>query len=243
MSNKFRILKTQAEIADLAGITQAAVSKYINGESVPMPDTAVKLEKATGCCRESWIWPERHWNPYIPFYNEAMTCHKCPFRGTRVKFIMQTALQRFEEKPVRSTFKDLVYVGRVMHGIDREAVIIFREIIAPDYPILASSGPDPFADEPQDVVQWKDEFFKMHPVVVSFPWPLGIVNDGSEYYKRAVRWGYDHDVASALAVSYGRVEFNLLGIKEPIYYGKESVEGTKYFVKEIDRIWKENGYR
>ena len=58
-----RFLMTQQEIAEKAGISQQMVSYIINGDRIPSIEVAVKLEKATGFARESWLFPERHYNP------------------------------------------------------------------------------------------------------------------------------------------------------------------------------------
>lgn len=106
MSSKF--LMTQREIAEASGYSQQFISKIINGDSRPHPDTAVELEKATGICREAWLWPEeRHWNPYIPFA-DARSCLNCSLRISRVQKWKEVALSLIEKNPTREGLQELL---------------------------------------------------------------------------------------------------------------------------------------
>ena len=79
---------SQQEIADRAEISQSLVHYILNGDKNPSPETAIKLEEATGICREGWIWPDRHHNPYIPFTN-GINCMACLNRPTRSLWMFQ----------------------------------------------------------------------------------------------------------------------------------------------------------
>ena len=106
MGSKF--LMTQKEIAEASGYSQQFISKIINGDASPHPSTAVELEKATGICREAWLWPEeRHWNPYIPFSN-ARSCLSCSLRISRVKKWREVALRVIEKNPSREGLEELL---------------------------------------------------------------------------------------------------------------------------------------
>ena len=106
MSSKF--LMTQREIAEASGYSQQFISKIINGDSRPHPDTAEELEKATGICREAWLWPEeRHWNPYIPFA-DARSCLHCSLRISRVQKWKEVALSLIEKNPTREGLQELL---------------------------------------------------------------------------------------------------------------------------------------
>lgn len=89
------LMLTQSEIARLTGTTQSHISEIINGwrdgkpapnRKKPSPEMCEALEEATSVCRESWIWPDRHWNPYIPLdHNGPTMCTGCQHRDAIVQ--------------------------------------------------------------------------------------------------------------------------------------------------------------
>ena len=81
-----KVLMIQQEIADKVGHSQSHIHYILKGDRTPSVKVAVKLEEATGICREAWLWPERHLNPYMPF-TDATICMSCPHRITRMKFV------------------------------------------------------------------------------------------------------------------------------------------------------------
>lgn len=72
-NNTTRLLK-QNEIAFRSGHHQSTISKILNGDRMPSSQMAVDLELATGVCRMAWVFPEKHFNPYIPF-DDAKRCN------------------------------------------------------------------------------------------------------------------------------------------------------------------------
>ena len=81
-----KILFNQTEIAKRSGVSQQQISYVLRGDRVPSQKTALALENATGVCREAWLWPERHYNPYMDFH-DAIQCTSCPYvlqRGQRL---------------------------------------------------------------------------------------------------------------------------------------------------------------
>lgn len=53
------------EIALRAGLDRSVVSRILSRERCPTPETARRLEMATGVPRVAWIWPDEYYNPYF----------------------------------------------------------------------------------------------------------------------------------------------------------------------------------
>lgn len=47
--------KTQQQLASELGITQAQISSYLNGRSLPRPDLAVRISELTGVSIEAMV--------------------------------------------------------------------------------------------------------------------------------------------------------------------------------------------
>ena len=93
-----RVLQTQQKIADKIGASQSTISYILKGDRTPSKDMAESLEGATGVCREAWVWPERHWNPYMPF-SESNLCLHCVNRIVRIRGIVDHAEGCFKDNP------------------------------------------------------------------------------------------------------------------------------------------------
>jgi hypothetical protein len=79
---------TQQEISDTTYFSQSYVHYILNCDRKPSVESAEKLEIATGVCREAWLFPERHHNPYIPFYH-GNNCLRCVNRKDRTKWMVE----------------------------------------------------------------------------------------------------------------------------------------------------------
>jgi transcriptional regulator with XRE-family HTH domain len=242
MSYKFRILMTQEEIAERVGCSQAAISHYLNGDRVPSVKMARPLEQATGICREAWIWPERHWNPYQPFAS-AGQCFGCPFRGRRDQRIMELALDHFRQAAdKRAAFQDIAELGAVMSGYNRSVMLVFREITRDSLKTLAmSSAVDyPYRDDiPSHEQPFIARYYREGRTLVSSPYPFGLEDDGSRGYEKALEFGQRIGVKSLFVVSCGRVGFSVVSFENPIAYSPQVVAATEHAVAELDRIWRQ----
>ena len=78
---------TQQEISDETGLSQSYIHYILNSDRIPSMETAEKLEAATGVCREAWLWPDRHYNPYIPFF-KGYNCLTCLNRKDRTRWMV-----------------------------------------------------------------------------------------------------------------------------------------------------------
>ena len=92
-----KVLMTQQEIATAIGCYQSHVHYMLNGDRSISIDNAMKFEQATGICREGWLFPERHWNPYMPFTKNSSRCGSCPNRITRIKKQHELCLDLFKK--------------------------------------------------------------------------------------------------------------------------------------------------
>ena len=91
-------LQTQQEIAKKIGASQSTISYILRGDRTPSKDMAESLEEATAVCREACIWPERHWNPYMPFI-ASNHCLHCANRIVRIRGIVDHAEECFKDNP------------------------------------------------------------------------------------------------------------------------------------------------
>ena len=88
----FRVLLNPDEIAKRSGLSQQKISYILKGGPTPSIENTIKLEKATGICREAWVFPDRCWNPYIPLA-ESHHCGGCPKKGVRFHMITEQAFR------------------------------------------------------------------------------------------------------------------------------------------------------
>jgi len=114
-----KVLYSARRIAEMAGISQQMVSYVIKGDRQPSIEMSMKLEKATGVCREAWLWPERHFNPYIPFTN-VMVCTTCKNRHSRI-----VAANKIIRRIYRETknFDLMVEAAKTYNGIHSDIKI------------------------------------------------------------------------------------------------------------------------
>lgn len=170
MSSKF--LMTQREIAEASGYSQQFISKIINGDSRPHPDTAEELEKATGICREAWLWPEeRHWNPYIPFA-DARSCLHCSLRISRVQKWKEVALSLIEKNPSRKGLQELL-----------EGIVQFNnydtEFLHMCYGRIDENGIEKLAWVGYDATP---EVITEEYAMARFPWAWQLLKSGQDIY-------------------------------------------------------------
>lgn len=98
---------TQTEISRLVGVTQSMISQILSEHRTPSAFTAEALEEATGICREAWIWPERHFNPYFKKKYKAQRCCFCD-NFPKVLLNRTKLFLRFMKKINKSSQYDLL---------------------------------------------------------------------------------------------------------------------------------------
>ncbi len=130
---------TQQDIADATRRSQSAIHYILKGDRMPSVDMAERLEKATGICREAWIWPERHYNPYIQFQG-LRNCLTCSNRTKRTQRVIETSITHFKNtKNKRAAFEYLNLIAQIYTGMS-DVVFLWRKITKEGLPILAHSG-------------------------------------------------------------------------------------------------------
>lgn len=117
--NKKKSMMTQKELSEKSGLSQQMISMILRGDRTPSLDTARALELASGICREAWLFPERHWNPYVPWADPAI-CIGCPLKLDRIKkgnLLGEIAIAEAKDK--REGFEQMCKIEEVLHGLNR----------------------------------------------------------------------------------------------------------------------------
>ena len=136
----FRLLMTQKEIAVESGFSQQHISLILKGDRSVTLETAIRLENATGICREAWIMPERHWNPYVPF-GDPDKCMGCSNRSHRLQHILKTAYEYLVNHPTRKALQEVLDAIMKFIGIpDKRSTFRFGVICGPLHFTLAYCG-------------------------------------------------------------------------------------------------------
>jgi len=131
---------TQNEIANATGFAQSYIHYVLKGDRVPSVDNAIKLEKVTGICREGWVFPERHWNPYIPFSSYA-NCGNCKNKIHRTTKVVELMLDHFKStKNKRKAIKKILEISKTIHGYKNSECISIREITDKGLKLLSYIG-------------------------------------------------------------------------------------------------------
>jgi len=156
---RVKILLTQSEIAKAAIRSQSSIHYILNGDRMPSLKTALSLERATGICREAWLFPERHWNPYIPFEN-IQSCSTCSNRPARINKSIEMAETHFEQaENKREAFKGVVEIYKTYTGL-KGAVFVYKEVVPEGFKLLACS--EPLGDQPVRDLWPQESFRELH---------------------------------------------------------------------------------
>jgi DNA-binding transcriptional regulator YdaS (Cro superfamily) len=110
MTAIFPLLLKQTELAQVIGVSQSYISQILNGQKTVSPFLAEAFEDATAICREAWIWPSLHWNPYMApgkTIDSPENCFSC-FRLSMIRKKRMQLLTRWvalEEVSENDVFK------------------------------------------------------------------------------------------------------------------------------------------
>lgn len=232
---------SQYEIAKDTGISQTAVHYILNGDRSPSPKTAKNLERATGICREAWIWPERHWNPYIPFVKTSV-CGSCPNRIHRIEKINAMCiddLKKAEDK--REAFNLIIKrLMTVVHGETSGQLVVFREILPDKLVLLAAGGNIRHGHNVLKGERWQGLIDAVQKRgVFSVPhWPHDIP-DGNP----AALMLYIEDPRSYYRFSSGRhIVFFVIATRYTMMYTPKILRAGQLFVDALDKIWHDAFY-
>jgi hypothetical protein len=119
------------------------VHYILKGDRTPSPEMSVAIEGATGVCREAWLWPERHWNPYIPVV-DTFHCPECPNRIRSIIFAHNEIMKELSNCGRPRTHGDkkrvlaqIVSIAWEFMQFPPASVVSFREIIPAGFELLA----------------------------------------------------------------------------------------------------------
>jgi hypothetical protein len=239
---KLKVLFTQAEIAQCSGISQSMISYIFNGDRTPSVDVAERLEKCTGICREAWLFPERHFNPYDPIAG-VRQCGVCSNRLTRMPQLADRILAYFKQaENKREAFKEMAKGGHIFNGYGDDLRTMFAEITDEGLVVLGwhgkLNGKEPYDFYPKRVVpqMHKEAKLGMNRIIKRFPYDL------PASWKTEAAIAEEWNVVSAVFVSAGRIGFCQLSNEYNFYWTEEMSANFKKVGEDLDQIWKEAGY-
>ena len=233
-------LLTQKQIAELSGCTQSHISKIINGDRIPTTRMALDLESATGICREAWLYPERHWNPYIPF-NGLTSCLSCQNRSLRSQKAMEMCIADFKDN---KDFTRICQIGITYIG-QKGVLMTWRELAYESKSgiqglrLLGYSiqGESPF---PIPEMYTKEETPYRYQLVERgesmaiehFPYDLPKV------FEQEVRRFFDSKLKSILTISRHGLNFSIGSFLRQMLFTDELVSKTEEYVEKIATLYK-----
>jgi plasmid maintenance system antidote protein VapI len=229
-----KVLMTQQEIADKIGHSQSHIHYILNGDRTPSVMMAVELEEATGICREAWLWPERHFNPYMPF-TDATICMSCPNRITRMKYITGkcVALVRDAKDKIQA-LKDVIEIAHVCNGFTNDVTMSLRKVTPKGLELLAAKGdwtaPQILTDE-------------------MFPWGLKEMRAGRTVHVPVFSWDLSPEatqerafgdrmgIRCLLALTSGKFVIIVVSRKIIMQWTPEIIERGEWFIRELTEIY------
>jgi DNA-binding XRE family transcriptional regulator len=229
---------TQFEIAETADLSQPMIHYILKGDRMPSIETALKLERATGICREAWLFPERHYNPYIPFENvqSCATCHNRPNRILKSIEMAEAHFERAENK--REGFKGVVEIHKTYTGVNW-GVFVFREVVPEGLKLLACSeyldGP------PAPELLPKDSFKHLYQValneetVVTPHFPYGM----SDSFVEELNLHFNLILKSILLIASDGILFSMYSDVVSLNWTQIGVKICEKHIKRISKLWNE----
>lgn len=232
-------LLTQKQIAELSGCTQSHISKIINGDRIPTVRMALDLESATGICREAWLYPERHWNPYIPF-NGLTSCLSCQNRSFRSQKAMEMCIADFKDN---KDFTRICQIGIIYIG-QKGILMTWRELISESESGIQGlrllgyfiQGESHF---PIPEMYTKEETPYMYQLVEReestaiehFPYDIPKV------FEQEVSRLFDSELKSMLTISRHGLNFFIGSFFRNMLFTDELVSKTEEYVEEIATLY------
>ncbi len=171
MSSNFDLFMTQKEISHRSGISQQMISLLINGDRTPSVKTAEKLEDATGICREAWLWPARHYNPYIPF-DDGLQCMFCHRRVRRIEMFAEKISDYLDKNPTLVALQEAIDGMYEFGGYKTDNIYFGMSKITDKGAIkLAAAG-----------YQWPLRDMPFVPLVDYLPWTFRAIKGGNNIF-------------------------------------------------------------
>ena len=236
--NKLKCLMTQSEIAKASGRSQSSIHYILNGDRTPSIKMALSLESVTGICREAWLFPERHWNPYIPF-DGNQTCATCPNRPSRIMKSIEMAETHFgRTKNKREAFKGVVEIYKTYTGI-KETMFVWREVVPEGLKLLACSCDND--SQPVPDILPKDTFSRLYQfalneqsiVIPNFPY------DVPELCAEEINLFFKMKLKSKFSIARGGLFFTMYSDVISIKWTDKGVKSAEKHVETISKLWKQ----
>lgn len=230
---------TQQEISDATGLSQPYIHYLINGDRKPSIDTAEKLEKATGICREAWLWPDRHHNPYIPFYHGS-NCLSCANRKDRTRWMVERMIQLTKKSGPGSrlnAFFNIIEEARLGMGFPDSLRFIVLTIKPEGFICLYATGrpalPTPFLMPFGLVPLMSEELSKRNVIEIKDVYDDRIIDSPLD-----AAWIAERKIKAILAVSSKRMVLVTSSASDgPTFeWTDETAEVMKWMVNELDDL-------
>lgn len=242
-AKKAGFILTQAQTADRSGLAQSHISMILRGDRQPTIESSEKLEAATGVCREAWLWPDRHWNPYVPFMSKPNTCLGCANRKGRVKWLVDRCMALVDnaENKIESE-QTCLNVFKTMGGYDDNVAYGLRRWENDEFVLVAHTAPYKFKpvmhrSEMPNFAKYldKDEPILVHSVFqMPEDWPER---------KQMIEYG----ITSLLGVSYEGCAFGMMTFNGHIAKWTDGMVGIAtdliqcFHRNRVERLAKESG--
>jgi hypothetical protein len=234
-----KVLMTQSEIAEGSGCTQTMIHYIINGDRRPSPELSETLEKATGICREAWLWPELHWNPYIPMTDPSV-CLSCVRREYRVEMSCKIGLRLFKDAPCRDTFPQLLKVSEVMHGLDDRVRMAIREISDDGLHLISFRG---ISKVPPPKALYYNEWPGLYEVIndnrfISWqPLPYACKEYGFSKRSKVYNFFLAAKIASTFLIWSKCLCWGMFSQYFPHYANEKMFQVMRDYIDELDNLW------
>jgi hypothetical protein len=233
--NAAKILMTQSDIAEAARRSQASIHYIFNGDRMPSIEMALDLESATGICREAWLFPERHWNPYIPF-GDIQNCATCPNRFNRIMKSIEMAEIHFEQaENKREAFKGVVDIYKIYTGINK-ATFVWREVVPEGLKLLAGSKCNDCPELlPTDSFKRLYQFALKEQSIVIPNFPNAVTESCAEeinlFFKKRLK--------SKFSIARGGLFFSMYSDVISLNWSNDGVKHAIKHVERISKLWQE----
>lgn len=198
-------------------------------------DLAVNLEKGTGVCRESWIWPERHWNPYIPL-GKATSCLTCLNIASRMWFTAKRIVKMVDAADDKPAF--ILTVPELIHGFNgftNAVTIKLREVITDGWKLLACVGDCEGQPElvTKNMSPWIIDKLIAGETVSFMNLPYDIPE--TEPLDRELTMATQQ--RSALILQREPLTFILYSSNIPMFFSDTYIEAIEYLVSKMAKSW------
>jgi plasmid maintenance system antidote protein VapI len=229
-----KVLMTQREIADKVEHSQSHIHYILKGDRTPSLKMAEDLENATGICREAWIWPDRHFNPYMPF-TDATQCMSCRNRITRMRMVTEKCVElvRGAEDKLQA-LKDVIEIAHVCNGFTNDVTMSLRLITPKGLELLAAKGdwtaPQILTDE---MFPWGLKKMRARETVhiPVYPWDLPL--EATKERAFGDRMGF----RCLLALTSGKLVVIVVSRGIIMQWTPEIIERGEWFVRELTEAY------